>query len=212
MTEKRNGLKFTSAILLAAGKSTRMGKPKQLMHFGESTILEQAIDNLLGSEVNEVIVVLGHEAEEAKKTLAAKRVKLVMNPDYEQGMSTSIIAGLKMVDTRAEAIMLALGDQPLIDSQTINEVINKFDKHGKGIAVPTYQGKRGHPVIFDKKYEGELLKIRGDVGGKEIIGKHPDDVLEVAVQSEGVCIDIDTADSCSSGRLTEVSKYSVGGD
>lgn len=212
MAEKRNSLKFISAILLAAGKSTRMGKPKQLMPFGESTILEQAVDNFLGSGVSEVIVVIGHKAEEVREILAAKPVKLVVNPDYEQGMSTSIIAGLKRVDNQAKAVTLALGDQPLIDSQTINKLIDEFDKSSKGIVIPTYQGKRGHPVIFDMKYKGELLKIRGDIGGREIIREHPDDVLEVAVRSEGVCIDIDTADSYSSGRLTQVSKCSGGGD
>lgn len=210
MTRKQDSLKFISAILLAAGKSTRMGKPKQLMPFGESTILEQTVDNFLGSEVGEVIVVIGHKAEEVREILAAKPVKLVVNPDYEQGMSTSIIIGLKAVDNQAEAIMLALGDQPLIDSRTINQVIDEFDKQGKGVAVPTYQGKRGHPVIFDMKYKGELLKISGDIGGKEIIRKHLDDVIEVAVRSEGICIDIDTADSYSSGRLTQASKCSGG--
>jgi len=211
VTKKQDSLKFISAILLAAGKSIRMGKPKQLMPFGESTILEQAVDNYLASEVSEVIVVIGHKAEEVGKTLAAKQVKVVMNPDYEQGMSTSIIAGLKMIDSKTEAVMLALGDQPLIDSRTINKVIDEFNKHDKGIAVPTYKGKRGHPVIFDMKYKGELLKIRGDIGGREIIRKHPDAVLEVAVQSEGVCIDIDTANSYSSGGLTQVNKCSGGG-
>ena len=192
-----------SAILLAAGESKRMGKPKQLIPLGRTTILEQTIDNSLNSEVNEVIVVLGARAEEAKKTVAARPVKTVVNPNYQQGMSTSIIAGLTMVDSRARAVMLALGDQPFIDSQTLNRLIDEFYNHDKGIAIPTYQGRRGHPVIFSIRYKGELLGLKGDIGGREIIDRYPDDVLEVAVNCEGICIDIDTVDILEKSKLTK---------
>jgi molybdenum cofactor cytidylyltransferase len=187
-----------SAILLAAGESKRMGKPKQLMPLGQSTILEQAIDNLLNSAVDEIIVVLGHRAEEIRKTIAAKPVKIMVNPNYKEGMSTSIIAGLILTDPQSEAIMLALGDQPSVDSQTINHLIGEFYNHDKGIAAPTYQGRRGHPIIFAIKYKEKLLELEGDIGGREIIKNHPDDVLEVAVGSESVISDIDTRDDYQS--------------
>lgn len=183
-----------SAILLAAGQSKRMGELKQLMPFGQSTIVEQAVDNLLGSAVNEVIVVVGYKAEDVIKTIAAKPIKLAINPDYEQGMSTSIIAGLNLVHGRVQGVMLALGDQPLVNSQTINSLIEEFYNHEKGIAVPTYQGKRGHPIIFAIKYKEKLLKLKGDVGGRQIIKDHPGDVLEVAVNSESIVADFDTTD------------------
>jgi molybdenum cofactor cytidylyltransferase len=181
-----------SAIILAAGESKRMGEPKQLMPFGQSTILEKAIDNLLSSAVNEIIVVLGYKAEEVLKTIATKPVKIAINPDYKQGMSTSIIAGLSLIARQAQAVMLALGDQPLVDSQTINQLIEEFYNHDKGIVVPTYHGKRGHPVIFAIKYKQKLLGLTGDIGGREVIKDHPDDILEVAVDSESVISDIDT--------------------
>jgi molybdenum cofactor cytidylyltransferase len=181
-----------SAILLAAGRSERMGRLKQLMPFGESTILEQALDNLLGAKIDEVIVVVGHEAEEITKAIATKPVKIMFNPNYQEGMSASIIAGLILVDPKAEAVMLALGDQPLVDSQTINHLIDGFQKQDKGIALPTYKGKRGHPVILAIKYKAELLELKGDVGARELIKNHPQDVLEVAVDNEGVIADIDT--------------------
>jgi len=183
-----------SAILLAAGQSKRMGELKQLMPFGQSTIVEQAVDNLLGSAVNEVIVVVGYKAEDVIKTIAAKPIKLAINPDYEQGMSTSIIAGLNLVHGRVQGVMLALGDQPLVNSQTINSLIEEFYNHEKGIAVPTYQGKRGHPIIFAIKYKEQLLKLKGDMGGRQIIKDHPDDILEVAVNSESIVADFDTTD------------------
>ncbi len=181
-----------SAILLAAGESKRMGKPKQLMPFGQNTVVEQVIDNLLSSVVNEVIVVVGYRAEEVIKSIVGKPVKIAINPNYQQGMSTSIIAGLNLVDSRAQAVMLALGDQPLINSQTINRLIAEFYNHDKGIATPTYQGGRGHPIIFAIKYKEKLLELKGDIGGRQIVKDHPDDILEVAVNSQSIITDIDT--------------------
>ena len=183
-----------SAILLAAGESKRMGALKQLMPLGKNTLLEQAVDNILNSSVDETIVVVGHRAEEVSKAIASRPVKIMLNPNYQQGMSTSIIAGLAMVDPKAQAVMLALADQPLVESGTINQLIDAFNRHDKGIAVPTHRGKRGNPVIFSIEYKEELLKLKGDIGGREIIKNHPDDVLEVAIDSEGVITDIDTQD------------------
>lgn len=189
---------MVSAILLAAGESKRMGRLKQLLPLGRTTMVEQAIDNLLNSKVNEVIVVLGHEAEEIIKKIATKPVKIEVNPIYHQGMSTSIIAGLKLVDDGARAVMLALADQPFIDSQTINRLIDEFCDHNKGIVIPTYQSRRGHPIIFAIKYKEELSSLKGDTGGRQIMEHHPDDVLEVAVASPGINIDIDTTDDYNS--------------
>lgn len=187
-----------SAILLAAGESKRMGELKQLMPLGKSTLLEQAIDNLLNSSVDETIVVLGHRAEEIIEIIAGSPVKIMLNPDYRQGMSTSIIAGLTLVDPQSQAVMLALGDQPLVASRTINQLIDAFNSHDKGIAVPTHRGRRGHPIIFGIKYKAELMGLKGDIGGREIIRQHPDDVLEVTVDSESVISDIDTRDDYQS--------------
>ena len=183
---------MVSAILLAAGESKRMGKPKLLLPFGRSTMLEQTIDNLLSSIVDEVIVVLGHKADEARGKIAAKPIKISVNPGYHRGMSTSIAAGLNLIDERAKAIMLVLADQPLVDSRVINRLIKQFHAQNKGIAIPVFQGKRGHPIIFTIKYKAELLGLKGDVGGREVIERHPDDILEVAISSPGITIDIDT--------------------
>jgi len=183
---------MVSAILLAAGEAKRMGKLKQLMPLGSSTMVEQTIDNLLASRVSEVIVVLGYKAEEVMKRIASKPVKITVNPMYSQGMGTSIAAGLKLVDSRAVAVMLALGDQPFVDSPTIDRLIEEFRLMTKGIAIPAYRGRRGHPIIFSIKYKAQLSVLTSDIGGREIIKEHPEDVLEVAVDCEGIIIDIDT--------------------
>jgi molybdenum cofactor cytidylyltransferase len=184
-----------SAILLAAGESNRMGQPKQLMPFDQITIVERTIDNLLNSAVSETILVLGYKDEEIRKTIAGKPIKIAINPDYQQGMSTSIIAGLKQVDKKAQAVIIALGDQPFVNSQTITSLVEAFIANNRGILIPVYQGRRGNPIIFAIKYKSELLNLKGDVGGREIIKRHPDDVLEVAVNCEGVLLDIDTMEN-----------------
>ena len=137
-------------------------------------------------------VVIYQGLEEVIKTIGVRPVKLVVNPEYERGMSTSIIAGLNHVDSGFQAVLLVLGDQPLVDRQTIDRLIEEFSRHDKGIAIPTYRGKRGHPVIFAAKYKEELLKLVGDVGGRQVIKDYPDDILEVAVSSESILTDIDT--------------------
>lgn len=185
-------MKAVSAILLAAGRSSRMGKLKQLMPLGDSTILEQTLDNLLGSKAAEVIVVLGHKAEEITKRLSGRPVKLVVNPLYRKGMGTSIAAGLKFVDSQAEAVMLVLGDQPYVDSPTIDRLIDAFSSSKKGLIIPTHKGQRGHPLIFARNYKAQLSKLTGDIGGREIIRENPKDILEVSVDGEGILIDIDT--------------------
>lgn len=183
---------LVSAILLAAGESKRMGRLKQLMPLGNSTILEQTLDNLLGSKISDVIVVLGYKAEEVVKKISGRPIKMVVNPIYHQGMGTSIAAGLKFVDSQAQAVMLILGDQPYVDSSTINRLIDEFGNNHKGITIPTYKGKRGHPLIFARKYQAQLSRLSNDIGGREIIKEHPEDVLEVAVDCQGIVIDIDT--------------------
>jgi len=183
-----------SAILLAAGEAKRMGKPKLLMPFGDDAVLERTLDNLLGSEVDEVIVVLGAGAEKMKELVASKGIKIVFNLDYHRGMSTSIIAGLKQVDSRTRWVMVALADQPMIGKETYNWLIRESLDSEKGIIVPKYKDRRGNPIIFSIKYKEELLQLVGDIGGRELLKKYQDDILEVAVDSESVTIDINTLD------------------
>ena len=183
---------MVSVILLAAGESKRLRMPKLLLPFGKSTILEQTIDNLLNSRVDEVIVVLGYRAEEMMRKLANRPVKIAINPIYHQGMSTSIVKGLSLVNDRAQAIMVALADQPLINSLTINRLIEESLGYDKGIVIPTYQAETGHPVIFVSKYKEELLGLKGDIGGRQTIKGHPSDTLEVIADSKAITMDINT--------------------
>ncbi|MBM4340869.1 MAG: molybdenum cofactor cytidylyltransferase [Deltaproteobacteria bacterium] len=181
-----------SAILLGAGKSKRMGRDKLLLPWGKRTILEHCLQALLRSKVKEVVVVLGHRKEEMAHRLMGKRVKILFNPNPEKGMSSSIRKGLRALDPNSAGILIGLGDMPSLKSRTINVMLKAFQRGKRGILLPSFKGRWGHPVIFDRKYKGELLKLKGDTGGKSIIVKHPEDVFVIPVKSKGVIRDIDT--------------------
>jgi molybdenum cofactor cytidylyltransferase len=180
-----------SAIILAAGESKRMGQPKQLLPFRGSTLLGQIVENLLQSQAAETIVVLGYQAEKIIPQIAREPVRIVVNPDFEQGMSSSIRCGLSHISAAADGVMIVLGDQPLIEKEIIDLLIERHRQSERGIILPVYNGIKGHPVIFKMKYKDELMRLTGDIGGKEIVERHPSDVLEVEVDSESVVISID---------------------
>jgi molybdenum cofactor cytidylyltransferase len=182
-----------SALLLAAGKGERMGKAKQLLSLGERRMIEASLNNLIASHVTEIICVLGFAAEKIRPFVEGKeRTRVIVNNRFREGMSASIHAGVRAVDPSAQGILIALADQPFIPPEVIDQLIERFASGEKGIVLPVYAGKQGHPVILDRKrYEPDLLLLQGDVGGKEIVRKHPEDCLEVAVSSKGVVVDID---------------------
>ena len=181
-----------SAILLGAGESKRMGFDKLSLPYRKKTILGHCLDVLLRSKVKEVVVVLSDRTREMRSRLEGQRVKIVMNPYYKKGMSTSIRRGIQAIDPGSQGILIALGDQPFLKMRTVNALIHAFTKREGKIIIPSFRRRRGNPVIFDKKYEEELLRLKGDRGGKSIIEKHPRDVRRVPVKSEGVVKDVDT--------------------
>ena len=181
-----------SGIILAAGLSTRMGEPKQLLPFGNSTIIETVIDNLLGSKLNEVIVVVGHEAEKIQAHIQHKPVKIVFNPGFHEGMLTSAQCGVESILGSADAFAMTLVDLPLITPDLVNLVIDTYVQTEGGIAVPSYNYRRGHPVIFDRRYAAEILALDEEGGGvRSIFQKYADDIRYVNVDTDRVLRDID---------------------
>ena len=183
---------MVSAILLGAGESKRMGRNKLSLPWGKKTIFEHCLRTLLRSDVREVIVVLSRRIGWVGDQWRDVKVKVVNNPYYKMGMSTSIRRGLQAIDPSSRGILIALGDQPLIKTRTINALIHAFIQGRGTIVVPSFRGKQGHPVIFHRRYLKELLKLKEDVGGRSIIEKHREEVCLVRVKSEGVMKDIDT--------------------
>lgn len=181
-----------SAILLGAGESRRMGKDKLSLPWKKKTIFEQCLQTLLRSRANEVIVVLKDRVEEIAFCMNQKKVTVAVNRHYKKGMSASIRRGVRAMDPQSHGILIALGDQPFLKTRTINALIRVFKKGEGEIIVPSFKGRRGNPVIFHRRYAKELLRLKGDVGGKSIVEKHPGKVCIVPVKSEGVIRDIDT--------------------
>ena len=178
-------------IILSAGESKRMGTPKQLLPWGKTIILQQVIDNVLASRLGMTLLILGYRADDiASKIRISSKISILVNHDFRVGMSSSVKCGIKNAPADAEAFMLLLGDQPFIGTNIIDKLIDSYgDKHG--IVIPVYNGRRGHPVIFNSRYRKELLSI-SDQGAKGVIKKYAHDIFEVHVDSPNVLIDIDT--------------------
>ncbi len=181
-----------SAILLGAGRAKRMGVDKLSLPWRGKTVLTHCFETLLGSHVQECIVVIGVRNEGLRNLFQGQNVKVVINPYSNGGMSTSIQRGLRAAHPSCRGILIALGDQPFLKKRTVNALIRAFSQGKEGIIVPSFLGRRGHPVIFHRKYKRELLKLKGDVGGRSVIERHPDDVRVVRVKSAGVVKDLDT--------------------
>jgi molybdenum cofactor cytidylyltransferase len=181
-----------SAILLGAGESKRMGMNKLSLLWKKKTIFEHCLKTLLGSNVDEVIVVLNKKIQSPIHLFEDRKVKVVINPHFHRGMSTSICKGVQALDPKSKGILIALGDQPFLKTRTIDALVRAFQEGKGAIIVPSFRGKRGHPVIFHRKYEEELSRLKGDVGGRSILEKHTQELKILPVQSKGVVKDIDT--------------------
>lgn len=180
-----------SAVILAAGMSKRMGIPKQLMDYNGKPMLRVVVENTIKAPVDEIIVVLGNEAIQAARSLEGLAVKLAVNKNYAKGQSTSVRAGLELVERRARGVLFVLGDQPLVKVETIRLLVDSFKEKG-GIAAPFYNGVRGNPVLFENSLLQCADEIRGDQGARGIIELHPGLLNRVDVNDPGVLIDIDT--------------------
>jgi len=183
---------MVSAILLGAGESRRMGSDKLALPWGKKTVLERCFQALIQSKVREVVIVRRIRNRELGNNFHGKKIKIVTNPHPASGMSGSIRQGLRVVRPESEGILIALGDQPFLKTRTINALIRAFDRAKERIIVPSFQGRTGHPVIFHKVYRKELMNLKGDVGGRSILKRHPEDVRVVKVRSVGVVKDLDT--------------------
>jgi len=183
-----------SAIILAAGKSLRMGFPKLLLSIKGKSLLQHVIDNALESKADDVIVVLGAEAAKLKREIKPGKARIIVNASYEEGQSTSLRAGLQSINPESRAVIILLGDQPFINKATINALVDKYQESGSPVVAPVYNGKRGNPVLFDRSLIPELLSASGDQGGRKIVEKYTDRVAVIEIDSAIVGIDIDTWD------------------
>ncbi|MFH1755981.1 MAG: nucleotidyltransferase family protein [Candidatus Latescibacterota bacterium] len=179
------------AIILAAGQSKRMGTAKLLLPFGDSTIIQTIIDNVRQSKIDEVLVVVGADREKIEGAVHHLHVATVFNPQHATGMLSSIQAGMAAVPPGAKATVVVLGDQPSLSPATIDRIIDAHANTNKGIVLPSYHRRRGHPILIDMKYKEDIQNLNPDVGLRELIRNNPQDIHEVEVGTDSILQDID---------------------
>ena len=194
-----------SAVVLAAGMSSRMGTLKQLVKIGDQTLLETTLRAVYASRARETILVLGYQADTiSKKVSIPVTTKLVHNEDYEKGMSASIRVGIQSVAPDSSAALIVLADQPFLKASIIDKLIEEYEKSHSPIVIPVYKGFRGNPVLIDRSLFPEMMQISGDIGCRSLFGLHADQILKVTVDDIGILIDIDTARD-----LSKLESYNV---
>ncbi len=189
------------AILLAAGKSSRMGSDhKLLMEIDGKPLIRHALEALLAAGLAPIVVVTGYRSDDISALIAADPVKQVVNPDYAAGMSSSLRAGINAMPPDIDAVLIALGDMPAITSEHITRMVAAFDPdEGRSIVVATSGLKRGNPVMFATRFRKNLASITGDTGARQLISEHLDEVVEVDL-GPGALIDLDTPDAIAAYR------------
>jgi molybdenum cofactor cytidylyltransferase len=191
-----------AAIVLAAGRSTRMGGPNKLLaDVGGRPLVRIAVEEALASRAQPVVVVTGHQREQVEAALKGLPVILTHNPDFAQGLSTSLKAGLAALPAGADGAIVCLGDMPQVDATLIDRLVAAFEpEKGALVVVPTIAGKRGNPVVWSRRFFADLSRLDGDVGARHLIGAYPEAVVEVPVTGRAAFVDVDTPDALRAVR------------
>ena len=189
---------MNSAILLAAGQSKRMnGENKLTKEIKGIPLIKLSVKNILASSVDELIIVLGYQKEIIEKLIDKnEKIKFVFNKDFESGMATSIKAGLNHLSKKTEAFFICLGDMPMVSHDIYDQLIKS--KNNKEVIVPTYKGKQGNPVLFNKSMKEKIMSISGDVGAKKILELNKNKTLSLEVNDQGVVTGFNTQGDFSS--------------
>jgi len=185
----------TAIVILAAGNSSRLGRPKQLLPYQGKTLLTHVVTEALAAALSPVVVLTGAYREEIQDSLQGQRVALVYNPEWETGMASGIVAGLGKalsIEPYLQSVIVAVCDQPYISAELFRALIVKYAASGKGLVACSYSEIVGTPVLFDVRYFKELSVLSGDAGAKQLLRKYPDDVATVPFP--GGSIDIDTTE------------------
>ena len=194
-----------TSILLAGGQSSRMkGENKLSKEINGIPLIKHAVKNILGSAIDELIIVLGHEKEIIESIIGKnKKIKFIYNPDFKNGLSTSIKTGIHHMSTQSKAFFICLGDMPDVNQNIYNKLIKskfKYNKklksnHKKEIIIPTYNGQEGNPVLFSITMKNKIMEINGDNGAESIIELNKNIILHVPFVNDGIILDFNTQES-----------------
>jgi molybdenum cofactor cytidylyltransferase len=182
------------AVILAAGESSRMGRPKALLPIDGETFIERIVGVLRKTKIGRVFVILGHNAAELSRRIEHLPIEILINPNYKLGQLSSLQVAVRRIeqDADCDGMLVHLVDHPYIDARLVDTMIDRFYESNKFIVVPRHGSKRGHPVIFSRRLYGELLKAPLDQGAKVVVNAHQADTLEIDTEDIGITIDIDT--------------------
>jgi molybdenum cofactor cytidylyltransferase len=198
-----DGNRNVAAVILAAGRSTRMGGPNKLLaELNGKPLVRIVAEQALASKAQGVVVVTGHQADQVERALQGLNVTFVRNPDFAEGLASSVKAGIAAVPQSADGAVICLGDMPLISAHLIDRLIETFaPDRGNLIAVPVSDGRRGNPVLWSRRFFNELMTLDGDIGARHLIAKHSEAVAEVPVEGLEAFLDIDTPQALEAARL-----------
>lgn len=195
MADEQMHTNNTGVIILAAGASSRLGSPKQLLVYSGSTLLQHSIEAAQASNAVSVVVVLGANADLINDELKNSTVNIVVNPEWKEGMASTIRCGLQTLvklNPQIEAAILMVADQPFVTAELLNNLIDSHIKNGNRIVASKYGGTFGTPVLFNKSFFSELLELTGDMGAKSLVRKYMNEAAFVSFPKGE--IDIDTAE------------------
>jgi molybdenum cofactor cytidylyltransferase len=185
-----------AAVILSGGESRRMGAPKALIPYGGKTFVEHLIEVTRHTRVGLTRIVVGAHADEIRNKLSAHAAEIVVNADWAKGQLSSIQAGIRSLPEGVTAgMILCPVDHPIIFAALVAQLIKEFDSSAKEIVLPTYQGRRGHPLIFRASLYPELLAASAEVGARQVVWAHANDIREVATKEEGVVLNINDAET-----------------
>lgn len=192
------------AIVLAAGRSERMGTQKLLLPLGEKPLIACVVDELLRSPLHRIVVVVGRDAELVQSALAERAVTFASNCDPGGDMLSSVRCGIRALPAACEAVLVVLGDQPGITSHLVTKLISTYRQSTGSIIVPAQGGRRGHPLLFPARYSDEVLSRHDGVGLRGLLAAHPEKILEVAVSCATELEDLDTIEDYQSRLRSRV--------
>jgi molybdenum cofactor cytidylyltransferase len=179
------------AIVLAAGRSRRMGTQKLLLPFGGVPLIRHVVEQVAAAPPRQLLIVVANDRAAIEAAVVGIPASIVVNPNPDGDMLSSIRAGLRELLDEGQGILVVLGDQPAIRTEVIDELRKAYETSGAGIVVPAHEGRRGHPILFSSKYRREILTQFDDVGLRGLVEAHPQDVHEVAVADESILSDMD---------------------
>lgn len=179
-----------AAVILAGGESRRMGAPKALVPFRGISFVQHLVNATRHARIGVRRIVLGAGAEQIRDQLGVDQGAIVLNPDWEQGQLSSIQAGIRSLPEGTEGMILCPVDHPLVSANLISNLIHQFDLSGKPIVLPAFRGQRGHPVIFRASLYDELLAAPVDIGARQVVWAHPQEIEEVHTEEEGVVLNL----------------------